>query len=454
MNAPSMGRSPRLANPTLVLAVLVPALVAAQAAPRLDDGHGIRVDAVERLDPRQLAVRVSTTALQRPVDVRILLPDGYDAHGDRRYPVLYLFHGTSGRASDWVTMGNAVETTARLPLIVVMPDAGFDGDGGGWFADWWNGGAGGPPMWETFHVEQVIPWIDANLRTVPARRGRAVAGLSQGGFGALSYAARHPELFTSVASFSGGCTIARDPRALEIAAFIVGFTTSVLSGADEDAVFGPPDTNLLNWLAHDPGMLVTNLRGMEVALWAGDGRPGPLDPSPIDPGASSIENVTFQATELFHGYLNEAGIPHRYDYYGGGTHIWPYWARDLEQYLEPLMRRFGRPAPRPRSIGYLSADDAWEQWGWAVRLERPARAFSSLRRARRSGFVLIGTGRARVRTPRLYEPGARVRVDKRGAAPRSSTERVVGPSGRLRIGVRLGDGVTPGTARVRIRALR
>jgi S-formylglutathione hydrolase FrmB len=35
-----------------------------------------------------------------------------------------------------------------------MPDAGFDGDGGGWFANWFNGGAFGPPMWETFHVEQ------------------------------------------------------------------------------------------------------------------------------------------------------------------------------------------------------------------------------------------------------------------------------------------------------------
>ena len=78
--------------------------------------------------------------------------------------MLYLFHGTSGRASDWVMSGNAVETTADLPVIVVMPDAGFDGDGGGWFANWFNGGPGGQPMWETFHVEQVIPWVDANLK--------------------------------------------------------------------------------------------------------------------------------------------------------------------------------------------------------------------------------------------------------------------------------------------------
>ena len=448
-----MNRSPHLAIPrALLLAVLAPALVAAQATPRLEDAHGIRVDAVEQLDPRQLAVQVSTAALQQPVDVRILLPDGY-AGGARRYPVLYLFHGTSGRASDWVNAGNAVETTAGLPLIVVMPDAGFDGDGGGWFADWFNGGAGGQPMWETFHVGQVIPWIDANLRTVRARHGRAVAGLSQGGFGALSYAARHPDLFTSVASFSGGCTIARDPAALEVSSAIIGFTTSVLSGAEPDAVFGPPDTQLINWLAHDPGMLVTNLRDMHVALWAGDGRPGLLDPTPIDAGASSIEQITFAATELFHGYLNEVGIAHTYNYYGGGTHIWPYWARDLEEYMQPLLRRFRRSAPRPRSIGYVSADDRWSHWGWEVSFKRTERGFGSLRKARGTGFVLTGTGIARVRTPRLYEPGERVRVDQRGTLGRSTSELVVDPSGRLRVRVRLGE-PDAGTTRVRIRPAR
>ena len=118
--------------------------------------------------------------------------------------MLYLFHGTSGRASDWVNAGDVVETTAGLPLIVVMPDAGFDGNGGGWFTNWVDQTTHlGPSQWETFHVEQLIPWIDANLRTVASREGRAVAGLSQGGFGSMTYAARHPDTFVSVASFSG-----------------------------------------------------------------------------------------------------------------------------------------------------------------------------------------------------------------------------------------------------------
>jgi S-formylglutathione hydrolase FrmB len=420
------------------------------------DGYGIHVAAFEQLNARQVNARVSTAALMRPVDVRILLPDDYDdaAAQERRYPVLYLFHGTSGRASDWVNFGRAEQTTAGLPLIVVMPDIGFDGDGGGWFADWFNGGAGGPPMWETFHIRQLVPWIDANLRTIAARSGRAVAGLSQGGFGSLSYAARHPDLFTSVAAFSGGCEIARDREAIGTATPIIQYTTSVLSGFDKDAVFGPRPAQELNWEAHDPATLVTNLRGMDILLWTGNGDPGPLDPDPPDPGATAIELITFGATRLFHGHLEDARIPHVYNYYGAGTHIFPYWARDLEEYVGPLMDRFDNPLRPPRYVSHLSADDDWEVWGWSVALQRPERAFSHLRYARRSGFALTGTGLATVETASLFPPGARVRVIQRGPVLKSKDTVTVGASGRLEIAVALSDDTRPRTTRVSMRVLQ
>ena len=55
------------------------------------------------------------------------------------------------------------------------------------------------PKLETFTIEQLIPWVDGHYRAAARRRGRAVAGLSMGGFGAMSYAARHPDLFASAA---------------------------------------------------------------------------------------------------------------------------------------------------------------------------------------------------------------------------------------------------------------
>ncbi|HLY36920.1 MAG TPA: alpha/beta hydrolase family protein [Candidatus Binatia bacterium] len=435
----------------LVLATLARATDA--ASPAFHDGFGIHVESAEALDPRQLAVHVSTAALQHPVDVRILVPDDYDANPKKRYPVLYLFHGTSGRASDWVMFGHAEETTAGLPLIVVMPDAGFDGDGGGWFTDWYNGGAGGQPMWETYHVGQLIPWIDDNLRTIVARRGRAIAGLSQGGFGSLSYAARHPELFTSAAAFSGGCVIDGDPDAIAVSTSIIQYTTTVLDGvADQDAIFGPRATEELNWQAHDPGTLVGNLRGMQIALWTGDGTPGPLDPTPVDPVAAAIEKITFGATMRFDHDLTAAGIKHAYHYYGGGTHIFAYWARDLTEYVPTMMRRFRHPGKDPSVVSYRAAADPWAQWGWTVELMRPEPAFSVLDRARRTGFILTGTGTARVTTPAVYRVGAKFRVVVESVSGSIPIKAVVDDDRRVRIDVPLSTGTDPATVRVAIRS--
>ena len=432
-----------------VLLALLTWAATAVAAPTFTDVAGIHVEAVTTLSERQLNINVSSAALGQAVDVRLLLPADYDSE-TRAYPVLYLFHGTSGRASDWITAGDAEASTAGLPLIVVMPDCGFNGDGGGWFSDWFNGGVFGPPMWETFHIAQLIPWVDANLRTVASDTGRAVAGLSQGGFGSLSYAARHPDLFTSVAAFSGGCEIDRDPEAISTSTGIIEFTTSVLSGRDKDAIFGPRDQYPLNWRAHDPGTLVTNLRGKDIHLWTGDGMQGPLDPGPPDAPPDQIEIITFGATRLFHGHLDDARIPHTYDYYGPGTHSWPYWARDLREYLPFMMERFANPPPPPRAISYLSYDDHWQHYGWRVALQRDARDYSELHYASRRGFALRGTGVATVTTPAFYTPGARVRVWMRGRGVRSVSVLRADDAGRLQLAVPLSTGATAYTTRVTI----
>ena len=99
----------------------------------------------------------------------MLLPRGY-ARSARRYPVLYLLHGAVDDYRSWTTKGDAEALTAGLPLIVVMPDAGP----GGWYTDWLRGRAA--DRWETFHLDQLIPWIDRTLPDPPDRDGRAVAG--------------------------------------------------------------------------------------------------------------------------------------------------------------------------------------------------------------------------------------------------------------------------------------
>ncbi len=419
--------------------------------PGLHGGHGLTVKSARMVTARQLKVSVASHALARTVDARILLPNGYDSHPARRYPVLYLFHGTSGRASDWIRTGDATRTTAHRPLIVVMADAGFDGDGGGWFTNWFNGGDFGPPRWETFHIDQLVPWVDSNLRTIAARRGRAIAGLSQGGFGALSYAARHPDMFSAVASFSGAAEIDRDPQAIALTTPVIEATATGLDGSsDPDAMFGPRATNEINWKAHDPATLVGNLRRTDIWLWTGNGQPGPLDSVAPNLGADGIEGGVHTLNTLFHGHLEDAGIPSHYDDYGPGTHTWPYWTRDLEELIGPLMKRFAHPAGRPRAIGYKSADARWRQWGWRVSLKRPAPAFSGLHHATPRRFILTGTGAATVLTPAAFRPRQSLSVLTRTAD--GEVRRVLRATrrGRLRVTVALGAGRSSGRAAIRV----
>ena len=60
-----------------------------------------------------------------------------------------------------------------------------------------------PPAWETFHINELVPWVDATFATQPIPGGRAIAGLSSGGAGSAKYAAAHPGLFGFAGMFSG-----------------------------------------------------------------------------------------------------------------------------------------------------------------------------------------------------------------------------------------------------------
>lgn len=415
-----------------------PAAAAGPVTPHLTDRFGLRVRSARQVDPRLLDVTVTTAALPEPADVDVLLPTGYAAHPDRRYPVLYLLTGTSGRASNWVDLGDAERTTAGLPLIVVMPDITLDGDGGGWCTDWVNGGAYGPPEWETFHIDELIPWVDANFRTVADRGGRAIAGLSQGGFCSMSYAAQFPDLFVAALSFSGAPDISYDPVAFAGARTIINATEVALDKVPANSMFGDPETDRVNWAAHDPTTLAGNLRGVDLYLYSGNGRPGPLDPDP--PGAAeTIESLVDLDTALFHQRLVALGIPSTWDDYGPGTHEWPYWARDLQWSIGAVMADFAHPPPPPAAVTYTSAAPTYGDFGWQVTVHRPAEEFSTLADADAAGFRLSGSGWATVGTPPVYRPGDAYQVEEQqGPATPQRTVVTADAHGALHLTVPLG----------------
>ena len=410
------------------------------------DGDGLHVVVQTALDSRLLDVTVTTPALDGPVDVRILLPTGYAEDPTRRYPVLYLLPGTSGRAQDWTTLGGAEQTTNGLPLIVVTPDIDINGNGGGWCTNSYNGGVGGPPEWETFHIDELVPWIDANLRTIVNRDGRAIVGLSQGGFCALSYAARHPDMFAIAGSYSGADDIAYDTQAQALVEPVIEFTAAALDGVAPFAFFGNPRTNEINWAAHDPATLAPNLRNTDLFMYTGNGQPGPIDPPVTTPLEAAItaearatEAGVHELTTLFHRRLVSLGIPATLEDYGPGTHSWPYWTRDLQQSIESIMADFADPPATPATVTFVSADSLFAVYGWNVLMHRAVHAFTTLKDANARGFALAGSGSATVTTAALFVPGARYVIDlasERGR--RTSTIVVAHSSGRLTVSVPLG----------------
>jgi S-formylglutathione hydrolase FrmB len=427
-------------GPVLVLGVcavmLAPAASAAAAGP--SDGHGLHVVSSKQVDSRLLSVSVSTAALPGPANIDILLPSGYADDPGRRYPVLYLLHGTSGGASDWTKMGDAERTTAGRPVIVVMPDIALGDNGGGWCTNWFNAGAGGVPAWETFHIDQLIPWIDDNLRTIASRAGRAIAGLSQGGFCSTSYAARHPDLFSTALSYSGAPDIAYDAKAQALVTPVITATEVGLDGVPANSMFGDRTSEEINWADHDPTTLANNLRGMKLYMYAGNGQPGPLDSGSPNLGAMAIEGGVGQLTQYFHDRLEALGIPSFYDAYGPGTHSWPYWTRDLQQSIDPLMADFAHPPATPARITYMAADAGYSVFGWRVAMHRTAEEFSTLEDADANGFALAGSGSAGVVTAPLFVPGARYAITLLGDTTSRSLTMTADPGGRLHVDVPLG----------------
>jgi enterochelin esterase-like enzyme len=142
----------------------------------------------------------------RSQEAYVYLPSGYAQHPRRHYPVLYLLHGFPGRPLaflDTVQMGIVDDVlTARhqaQPLILVMPF----GSTGTFTDEEWVNGVSSKDGWATFVARDLVHYVDAHFRTIPRAAGRAIGGLSEGGYGAIDIALHHPREFSVVESWSG-----------------------------------------------------------------------------------------------------------------------------------------------------------------------------------------------------------------------------------------------------------
>jgi len=168
-------------------------------APAFWEARDVPHGAVEINWERSKAISGETRAIW------IYTPPDY-ARSNRRYPVLYLLHGSNDTAAGWTMAGNAnfildnlLADKKAVPMIVVMPFGHATAFG----VPVPQGGVTNDALFEEYLLKDVVPTVEARYRVAPGRQNRAIAGLSMGGGQSLRIGLGHLELFSAVASFSG-----------------------------------------------------------------------------------------------------------------------------------------------------------------------------------------------------------------------------------------------------------
>jgi enterochelin esterase family protein len=141
----------------------------------------------------------------------VYTPPDYDRDSEKRYPVLYLQHGSGESERSWTAQGranyildNLIAEGKAAEMILVM-EQGYATKAGSPPGSAPRGNEG----FEALVVNDLVPMIDAVYRTIPKREARAIAGLSMGGAQAVRISLSHPDLFGSLGSLSGGAGAAQ-----------------------------------------------------------------------------------------------------------------------------------------------------------------------------------------------------------------------------------------------------
>jgi S-formylglutathione hydrolase FrmB len=419
----------------------IPSVACIPRSEPIPEGDAMLVDArpAPGAEDRIVELTLHSPALNGETRVNVLLPQGYTS--DERYPVLYLLHGAAGNHRDWQTIG-AVQrvvdeaTTAHglPPFLVVMPDAGAFG----FYSDWFgvdidgHNGPGPAPAWTTYHIRELVPWVDANLPTISDRSGRAVAGLSMGGFGTMSYATRFPDLFAAAGSFSGALNPSYGYPTGN--AFLTGASGVFTGRGFDQCIWGEFSTQKVRWLATDPTYLAGNLRNAGATLYVASGG-GDVD-RPEGLVTDPVEQTVYLMSKAFADALAGDGVPHSTDFYAEGGHAWVYWQQGLGRFLPMMVSAFeNAEGGAPASFDHRSAEPEFSAWDWRFAADRLVTEFLYLTDVGRHGLTARGSGQVEVESAGLYAPGATYLV----AQDDEATSRLVADDeGRLRFTIDLG----------------
>lgn len=219
------------------------------------------------------------------------------------FPVLYLLHGLSDDHNSWARNFALTKALRAVPMIVVCPD--------GQRSYYCNYPGPCGDQYEDHIVKDVVGFVDSTFQTKPKREGRVIAGLSMGGYGALSLALRHPDVFCGSSSHSGALYFGHQSHPCE--------------------EFYPQ--NLQQMLPHGEYDLFARA---EKGKSSGE-------PMPVIRMDCGVDDYLIETNREFDRHLTSLGIEHEYTELPG-NHTWDYWGEHFCRTLEFCKKMMGIPA--------------------------------------------------------------------------------------------------------------
>lgn len=299
---------------------------------------GAKVVKITPVDAHMIDLTIASPALHMTGKVRLVLPADWFSQPKAKWPTLYMLEG-AGEPKDytsWTAFTNFETFMANKDVLSVLPTDGLAG--------FTSSEVDGGPNYDKFTAVEVPQILARAFRSDGVHN--AVAGISIGGLGAIDLAANHPGEFAAAASYSG----LLDTQLPGVPALIAD--TRSRDNLSYLGMWGDPVKNRAVWDAHDPAALVGKLKNVRVFVSNGNGQVGPLDnPSNLPPLAGYLEQQTYTTSQAFIAAATTAGLttttdltaadstgvagaayhqahgswPIETDFYGPGTHTWPYW---------------------------------------------------------------------------------------------------------------------------------
>jgi len=250
-----------------------------------------------------------SSLMRRKLPFRVILPENYAASKEN-YPVLYLLHGLFGSCDNWLELTGIEKYLIDKNFVVVLPDGANS-----WYSD---SATIEKDKFEGFFISEFIPAVESSYRIFGSREKRAVAGLSMGGFGALKFSLKRPDLFVFGGSMSGAFDAPR------LTANNKSYGWEEL-GASVSEVFGEEDS---------PSRIENDL--FEIIRRMPEEKRLLLPHIYIDCGfADGFLKVNRELSEK----LEEERIAFEYYEISGG-HDWEYWDKRLPKILQKVCKIF------------------------------------------------------------------------------------------------------------------